>query len=212
MAFDFDSAMAGAQTGSVAGPYGAIAGFAVGGFIGGQKNKKIKKLQKKREKRLRYLTSPKHFADVTRELTPLFREQVAGGAGAEATAAINSRVARGGLTGTGIGTALSAGAAAIPEVMAFKEALGQSGDIIANQLTHYGVDIPKNNYAQQIGQIGDAVSLFKQLSAGNDGPEGGLTRLAPGEFDEREAEANRNATEDFGSQDFDFGSFRYKKG
>jgi len=202
MAFDFDSAMAGAQTGANAGPYGAIAGFAVGGFLGGRAGSKQKRLMKKREKRIRYLTSPQHFADVTKQLTPLFREQVAGGAGAEATAAINTRLARSGLSNTGIGTAIAGGAAAVPEVMAFKAALGQSGDIISNQLEHLGAPIPESNYANEIGQIGDAVSMFKQLGANpNEGPAGGLQRLGKGEFDTAEADYNRSASDIFSNPD-----------
>lgn len=212
--FDFDSAMAGAQTGgSVGGPYGAIAGFVISGFMGGSKKKKMKQLAKKKQKRLQKLASPQHLADVTRQLTPLMRQDVAGGAGAELQQAIQTGVARRGLTGTGIGTALTAGASAVPEVMAFKMALGKSGDIVERQIGNemgraYG---SQDNFASQVGQFGDAVQLFKSLSAESGGPAGGLTPLAPGEYDRREAEAASNATEEFGNQDFDFSAFRPRR-
>jgi len=170
--FDFQSGLAGAQTGgSMGGGYGAIAGFVIGGFMGGRAKKRAQKKEKKRQKQLKHLASPTHLAETTKELTPQFRQQIAGGAGAAMTGAIQTGVARRGLTGTGIGTALTAGAAAVPETMAFKEALGQAEGVINRQIeAKKGQAIYEpEDVAGEIGQVGDAYSLFKQLSAGSAG-------------------------------------------
>jgi hypothetical protein len=210
MAFDYESGLAGAQTGAAAGPYGAIAGFVVGGFVGGRKKDAMRKLMKKREKKLRYLASPKHLAEVTSQLTPQFRQQIAGGAGAAAQSAIQNSISRRGLSGTGIGAALGAGAAAIPEITAFNQALGQAGNVINRQTEAYGQQYyDPERIDEQIGKTGDAIQLFKRLSAGSGGPEGGLTRLGEGEFDRLVGEGgyNPSASEEFKDQDFDFSQF-----
>lgn len=172
-AFDFSSGMQGAASGgSIGGPWGAIAGFVIGGFLGGGKKKRAEKKQKKLEKQLRVLASPEHLAATTKKLTPQFREQIAGGAGAELTGAIQTGVARRGLTGTGIGTALTAGAAAVPETMAFREALGQAQDVVGRQIAVRSKQrTPEaTGYAEEFGQFADATQMFKQLSAGGGSP------------------------------------------
>lgn len=212
--FDWESGLSGAQSGgSMGGPYGAIAGFVIGGFVGGHKKKMMKKALAKQQKMLRKLASPEHLAEVTKKLTPLYREQIAGGAGAEATSAIQNAVARQGLTGTGIGTALSAGGAAIPEIMAFKESLGKSQDVVDREISARLGQTPPTptGYANEIGQIGDAVNLFKRLSAGQAGPAGGLTALAPGEFDRLESEQAQSATDQFANQPLDFSKFDFRR-
>lgn len=211
--FDFESGLAGAQTGAVGGPWGALAGFVVSGFAGGHKKSATKKLMKRRNKALMKLASPKHLAEVTKELTPLFREQVAGGAGAAATGSINNFVARNGFTGTGIGAALNSGAAAIPELMAFQSALGQAGGVINRQASAYNQQLypEQTDVAGLVGEAGDAAQLFKQLSARSGGPAGGLTALAPGEYDRMEADSFKNATDEFSQQPFDFGQFNYRR-
>lgn len=130
MAFDFQSGMRGAQAGSVAGPYGAIAGFVVGGFIGGGKMKKAK-AKAKREQRLyrqhlQTITSPEYFGKTIQKMLPSMRESVASGIGPQMQSDIATSLARGGYTGTGVGEVGRAVGIAMPEIEAFRQATAQA--------------------------------------------------------------------------------------
>jgi hypothetical protein len=175
--FDFESGLSGAQTGSAAGPWGALAGFVISGFMGGSRKGAMRKALAKKRHELMGLASPKHLADVTQQLTPQFRQQVAGGAGAEASQAITDAVARRGLSGTGIGTALEGGAAAIPEIMAFKESLGTAKAVVTNQMnTARGLaGSSVGEYGMgDVDRFGNFLQNWKQLSVSKEGPAGGL--------------------------------------
>lgn len=124
MAFDIGSATQGAQVGSAAGPYGAAAGFVIGGFIGGSQKKRRKKAAQRDKRKLTALASPQHLADVARSYTPLARENVlASGAGNAIQQDVQSNITNRGLTGSGVG-------------LAFQNAAAQAPSNLATQISH----------------------------------------------------------------------------
>ena len=124
--FDFSSGVQGAQAGaSVGGPYAgyaAAAGFVIGGFVGGHKKskekKKLKKKQRRYNKAYKELTSPAGYNKVVQGLLPGQRNLIASGPGSQMQSNIDTSLARGGFSGTGIGEVGRAIGYVAPEVAA----------------------------------------------------------------------------------------------
>ena len=74
------------------------------------------------------------FISIANDITPLIRELEALGAIPSFQQAAATGVARRGLTGTGLGTAITTAGGGAGELFALKEALGLSSDIQARQL------------------------------------------------------------------------------
>jgi len=82
----------------------------------------------------RRLASPDNFTDIVARLQPMFRELVAQGLGPQFTQNLQSNLAKRGLVGTGVGTALSNVGESIPSTFALSSALREGGRIQEGQV------------------------------------------------------------------------------
>jgi len=85
--------------------------------------------------RARKTASTDRFISISERITPLIRELEAMGAIPAFQQAAATGVARRGLTGTGLGTAITTAGGGAGELFALKEALGLSSDLQARQLS-----------------------------------------------------------------------------
>jgi len=108
-----------------------LIGGAVLGGLGGMSSQKAAKTQAKRSrellrrgvKRARQQLTPEFLIKNAQKLNPLFRELVASGAGPQFQQNVASLLARRGLTGTGIGTALQGAALSAPGIFAAQQSI-----------------------------------------------------------------------------------------
>lgn len=122
--FDIGSGVQGAQAGTAVYPgIGTVAGFVIGGFLGGAKKSKAANKVKKKEKQLRQLMTPEWLRQQIARGLPLFRQQVqTSGAGAALGEKQATQVARAAGGNTGIGASLLAASERSGENLAFTQA------------------------------------------------------------------------------------------
>lgn len=156
--FDTQSAIRGAAAGNEIYPgYGAIAGLVIGGFIGGHKKaaekKKLKKKQQRYARNYAALTNPKHLGEIISQFRPVFREQALTGPAPQQQAALESTLARGGFTGTGIGAIGNAISQTMPDVLSFQNALAAAGPQWDREINQFN----QKALSENIGWMGQPV-------------------------------------------------------
>ena len=132
--FDFGEGTGGAATGAsvgaaVGGPFGAgvgaAAGFVLGGLAGGKAKDDAKKEQRRREQQILQLSSPQQILQNARKFQNQFGA-IAGLGGQALQSTVATNIARRGLTGTGLGTALTGAALSAPGIFATRDSLGRA--------------------------------------------------------------------------------------
>lgn len=176
--FDFGSGVRGAQAGASYGgpaaPYTALAGFVIGGFVGGHKKKtaqkKLKKKQKRYAKEYKALTDPSHYGQLVGKFLPSMRNAVAtSGAGAQAQSNIATSLARGGYSGTGLGEMGRAVGYIAPEIAAMQAAQPLAERTWEREIQDFNTHALGENIGWQ-GQPIQKADLF--------GSAGGLVNMA----------------------------------
>lgn len=86
------------------------------------------------------VTSPAHFIGVFRSLLPSFRASVAAQSGSQVEGAVANSLARRGMVGTGVGTALTGAAAGSTEAVAVQEAMAAAEGVVNSELAGLGLN------------------------------------------------------------------------
>lgn len=107
---------------------------AVAGYKQGKASQQSEKENQKRIQAARAAAGPENFAALLAKLQPIFREIVASGLGPQFAQGIASNLARRGLVGSGVGTALQNAALAAPDIFALQQAAGEAGRIQTGQV------------------------------------------------------------------------------
>jgi hypothetical protein len=175
-AFDVASGTAGASAGAGLGPYGAAAGFVIGGFLGGAANRNAKKQRQTIENKIRRRLSPQYYNNLVREFTPIAREGVVNsGAGNVIKQDVGTNLARQGLNGTGVGAAIQSAASLAPSNIAFQTANQLASNTQAadlNSVVGLGQFDPRmaDQYARRdAGDIATAIAIFRSLKGSSSG-------------------------------------------
>ena len=113
-------------------------------------------------------SSTDRFAEIADQIAPLIRELEAMGAIPAFQSAAATGVSRRGLTGTGIGTAITSAAGGAGELFALKQALGLSSDIQSRQLAAIlgfaGVNLAGPSSSNLFGATADVI--MQRISSG----------------------------------------------
>lgn len=178
MAFDtnagISAGLTGATAGSVAGPIGAgigaAAGFVIGGFLGGSNASGNKKQRRTLERKIRRRQDPAYLARRIKEYTPIARQSILESGAANAlTQEVQTNISKRGLTGTGIGTALSNAAALAPSNMAGEAARNLATNSINSEIEgiinmgSYNAQDIASLSRQSAGDIATAIAIFRSL-------------------------------------------------
>lgn len=171
MAFDTNSAVQGGLAGaSVGGPYGAAAGFVLGGFLGGSYQKGQKKQRRTLEKKIRRRQSPEYLKQRIQEYTPIARQAVLeSGAGTSLQQEVQSNISKRGLTGTGVGTAFQNAAALAPSQFAAQTATNLATNSIDQEIQgilsmgSYNPQEISTLSRQSAGDIATAIAIYRSL-------------------------------------------------
>lgn len=175
MAFDTNSAVSGGLAGaSVAGPYGAAAGFVLGGFLGGSFQKGNKKQRRTLERKIRRRQDPAYLAKRVAEYAPLARRTVLeSGAANTLQQEVQGNISRRGLTGTGLGTAFQNAAALAPSQFAAQTATTLATNSIDNEVNSimgmgsYNPQEISTLSRQSAGDIATAIAIYRSLKGKN---------------------------------------------
>lgn len=168
VAWDTSEAVSGGMAGAGLGPYGAAAGFVLGGFLGGARNRGEKKRMRTRERQIRRRLSPAYYKQKLQEFTPIARQNVLeSGAGNVIKQEVQGNISRRGLTGTGLGTAFQNAAALAPANIASTQAQNMASSSINNEISSIS-GFPMFQSPEQLSRgsasdIATAIAIFKSL-------------------------------------------------
>jgi hypothetical protein len=154
---------------------GAVAGGIFGGLSGGKGEDEAKKAKERQRQRAVVAASPGNLIENVRRVQPAVTNMIRSGIGPQFQSGVATNIARRGLTGTGIGTAMQNAALAAPGVFATQAAIPIAQQISSNQLgAELGVP-PFINPLTSTGQI-----FTPQTLGGLAGTVGTFSSLFPG--------------------------------